>query len=174
MLASAQRLPRLFRSGRVTRIPTFSSVRWYSLFEVVSKTFKLKALITEFIAVEDLARVQSDVWATLEELQEFVRVVKSTTKALEGEEVSTICYVIMGFQGLREYFEQLAKSNKDYEDIHLTWLRYFDDVFRSTKENWGGLMELGCFLHPGLDHGTLMNHEDMRSIRSHGDESSEM
>ena len=66
----------LRKECKITGIPTYSSVRWYSLFEMMRKMTKLKDMIIEFTMIEKLRPVPSDVWDTLEDFEDFITVVK--------------------------------------------------------------------------------------------------
>ena len=99
--------------GKITRIPTFSTVRRYSIFEMMTKMLKLKELMLEFMALGELKPVPPDVWQILDDFSDSIRVITNATKALEGEDMSTTCYVIMGFQKIRMSFQQLAPCIPD-------------------------------------------------------------
>lgn len=146
------------------RIATYTEVRWYSMWKMLSTLQKLKPVIISFYASEHREPVPEEIWGTIADFIDFVQVIKKTTKALEGENYSTICYVISGFATIKDAFLKAVEGKEKYADVRTKWLAYYDKNIGSVMKSWSPLLETSCYLHPGLDHRKLLKPEAMQSI----------
>ena len=148
------------RNAKVTRIPSYCEVRWYSLFRMLKYMIILKNDIIDFFQQESLGIISNQVWETINNLYSVVDVVKRNTKALEGENYSTICYVLHSFQAIYNEFKRLSEKSVDYVEYFQTWSKYYNNIVSETKKNWYPLLEVATFLHPGLNHAQLISKQE--------------
>ena len=141
-----------------------SEVRWYSLFKMLNNMMILKNEIIEFIQVESKETIASDIWITIKDLYSLVDVVKRTTKALEGEIHSTICYVLHGFHSIYKELHNLSSKTRTFSNAFDKWVIYYNEIVNETRKNWEPLLEVACFLHPGLMHSSLISHHEMVKV----------
>lgn len=152
------------KESKISRISSYNEVRWYSLFKMLSHMQKLKDEIIEFMQTEFQEIVSIEIWNNIENIMSIVQIVKRTTKALEGENYTTISYVLQAFHSIYSCFSDLSKKGKTYLEAFQKWQTYYNQVLTETKNNWSPLLEVACFLHPGLNHEVLLNHYDMELI----------
>ena len=150
----------------ITRIPSYCSVRWYSLFDMFKAMKRLKDPILDFYQTEILEPVPASVWRTIEELLPLITVVKSATKALEGERYSTICFVLQAFQKIYDKVLELPKLDLRYMEAVQAWADYYQRTVVTCRKQWYPLLEVACFLHPGLTHSRFLTSGDRIEIAS--------
>ena len=146
------------------RVPTYSAVRWYSLWKMMKALERLKPEIISFRAAEHKEPISEEIWNTISDFIDFVHVIKKTTLALEGENYSTICYVISGFATIKDAFIKAVHDKEKYADVRSKWLAYYDKNIGGVVRAWSPLLETACYLHPGLDHRTLLKPEAMQKV----------
>ena len=152
------------KQARQTRIPSYSEVRWYSLFKMIRVMNTLKPLIIEFYLLEDYPVIEESTWNLISWLLPVTQAVKATTQALESEELSTICFVLQGFRSVYDQVRTFAARCGDFNSVFGVWDSYFREVLEQTRRNWHPLLEVACFLHPSLPHGTLLNTQDLECV----------
>ena len=148
----------------ITRIPGYCQVRWYSLFEMLKAMKRLKEPILDFYHVEFQKHIPSVVWNTIDELLPLTDVVKSATRALEGERYSTICFVLQAFQRIYDKASELPKMNASYREPIQEWIDYYKKTVQICRRQWFPLLEVACFLHPGLNHTKFLTTSDRLEI----------
>lgn len=148
----------------ITRIPGYCQVRWYSLFQMLKAMKQLKQPILDFYQVELHEHIPSVVWNTIDELLPLTDVVKSATKALEGERYSTICFVLQAFQRIYDKMTELPNMNASYREPVKVWIDYYENTVQLCRRQWFPLLETACFLHPGLNHAKLLTTSDRVEI----------
>ena len=148
----------------ITRIPGYCQVRWYSLFQMLKAMKQLKQPILDFYQVELHEHIPLVVWNTIDELLPLTDVVKSATKALEGERYSTICFVLQAFQRIYDKVIELPNMNTSYREPVKVWIDYYEKTVQLCRRQWFPLLEVACFLHPGLNHAKLLTTSDRVEI----------
>ena len=151
----------------ITRIPGYCPVRWYSLFEMLKAMKRLKEPILSFYQIELLQHIPTSVWTTIDELLPLTDVVKSATKALEGERYSTICFVLQAFQRIHDKAMELPQVNVSYEEPIKAWNEYYQKTVQACRHQWYPLLEVACFLHPGINHSKFLTSSDRLEIANY-------
>lgn len=148
----------------ITRIPGYCSVRWYSLFKMLKAMKQLKEPILAFYQIELHQHVPTSVWSTIDELLPLTDVVKSATKALEGERYSTICFVLQAFQRIYDKAMELPQVNVSYREPIKAWNEYYQKIVQACRQQWYPILEVACFLHPGVNHSKFLTTSDRLEI----------
>ena len=152
------------KQARQIRIPSYSEVRWYSLFKMIRALNTLKPLIIEFYLGEDYPAIDENTWNLISWMLPVTEAVKTTTQALESEELSTICFILQGFRSVYDKVRTFASQCADFNAVFSQWDSYYRDIVDQTKRNWHPLLEVACFLHPSLQHGTLLNTQELECV----------
>lgn len=157
---------RLTRLGsRVTRIPGYTEVRWYSLFSLCDKMRECKKFIIDYYIDEGLGVIDNEIWVTIDNILPVLTVIKRAVKALEGEIYGTICYVLVAFDEIKKAVDSLVCKGQKYADISKRWNECFEARVNGVREIWSPLLEVGCYLNPGVDHGVYLSGSDMQKVR---------
>ena len=149
------------KNAPIIRIPGYTEVRWYSLFKLLKAMKILKQYIEEYYQIENLGLIDIKIWLFIEAIYPSIEIIKTATKALEGENPSIICYVLFSFNLI---FESINSIEGEDKKILKEWNKYYWKIYEETKHNWEPLLEVACFLHPGMDHNKLITLDDRTKI----------
>ena len=152
-------------STRKQRIPGYTETRWYSLFDMFKGLKQLKDVVLSYYIEEGLGSVNDEIWQTVDRLLPLLDIVEKVVKALEGETYGTICFVLMGVCEVRNAIHSLSTYEK-YREVVRDWSVYYEDTVNETRKTWSPLLEVGCFLNPGLEHSRYLTLADGQKVIS--------
>ena len=154
------------RNSAVTRIPSYCSVRWYSLFSLFQGMKKCKDYILDYYVTENLGPIDAGIWETIEDVLPVLDVIKRSVKALEGENYATICYVLMAFDEVRKAIHSLLAKGAKYRETVEKADKCYSSRLAEMRKTWSPFLEVGCYLHPGLNHALYLTEGDMEKVRT--------
>lgn len=143
-------------------IPSYSSVRWYSLFEMCKVLSSVRSLIAKFWSEHFKEPFPRETFDIIDQLNDVLKVVKEVTRGMESEEYSAICWALFGFEQIRRSVEALCCKSATYRDIYKEWIEYYNETVRQTKSNWNPILAVATFLNPGVEHAKLLNDQEVK------------
>ena len=150
------------RNCRYKSVPSYVSVRWYSLFRMLKVLDALQGdIIDYFDERRELGRLNGRIFQDIKKMLPVIDICKRITKTLESEKFGTLGLVIGSLRTLREQVFALSEALPQTQEILRTWAEYTDGLIRETKENWSGLLEMACILHPSVDHRGLLTSDEI-------------
>ena len=121
--------------------------------------------INDFYDNAGLGPVDQDIWETISLILPILGVIKKSVKALEAERYGTILYVLVAFHQIKSVINELSGKGRIFEEVAKKWNDKYEIRLAETRKIWSPLLEVGCFLNPGVDHRLYLNAADVEKVR---------
>ena len=150
------------RHRRHTVIPSYSEVRWYSLFQCLKVLDILKPDIIDYYAENSLGVLNLPLFDSIQRFRNLTKGFKTITQYLERDEFGVIGLALWSLESLKTMVANLADWKPDAKPVLESWNSYFNEVLSATKRNWEGVLQVAALLHPGVLHQEILTQEELQ------------
>jgi hypothetical protein len=119
---------KLTSGKRFQRIPTYTRIRWYSMWKLVRNALELKPQVQAFIEqtskkwqADRLANVSEEPWEVMELLSGLLETFRNVTASLESNEFGTLAHVLEGHRLIEKSIteiEAFVRSERPRLAVH--------------------------------------------------------
>lgn len=148
------------KERKITRLPSYVKIRWYSLYKLVKAISVLKFDIIQYYNEKLHESVDEETLNIATNLRHPLYELKRYTLTLESSSFGTISVILFSFYQIKKAFGKL--SNIFPEAIESFNAKY-EEILRSFKDAWGPILFAASILNPRLRHLTYMSGEEWES-----------
>ena len=119
-------------NSSITRIPSFTQTRWYSMYDMLYAICELKPIIIAYLSMNHKNPVDNSVWTVTAELKATFSSFKEAIAGLESNNYGTKSIVIMAFSMVSQQVNRLTGEawlpavNAFHDSMVRHWQQYYD------------------------------------------------
>lgn len=145
---------------KITRLPSYVKIRWYSLYKLVKAISLLKFDIIKYYNEKLHESVDEETLNVATKLCKPLRDLKHYTLTLESGSFGTISVILFSFYQVKKSFGKLSDTFPEAIECFNT---KYEEILRSFKDAWGPILFAASILNPKLHHLSYMSGEEWES-----------
>ena len=142
------------RKSKILAIPSYSTVRWFSLTRLLSSLNYLKDSIISFRTLDKMSPITPQIWNNIKILLEFFEIYEEIVKVMEKDEFGTISYILRCINTISKKVNELPET---FNDSKAEFLQKLDDYWGRYKHFWDPLLYAATRLNPSLSVSAEMS-----------------
>ena len=122
------------RKSKIVSIPSYSTVRWFSLTRLLSSLYHLRDPIISFRTLDKMTPITPENWNNIKILWEFFELYEEIVKVMEKDDFGSISYILRCLNTISKKVNELPET---FNDSKSEFLQKLDDYWGRYKHFLG-------------------------------------